>query len=514
LERILSLLRRRGLVILLVAIAFGAIALGLSLLQSKQYSSTAELLFRNPNYAQSIFGSGAAIEATDPSREAATNAKLVGLNVVARRTAKKLGDITSEEVANSVEASAVGEAELVAVTAKASSPLRAAVIANTFARQFIAFRAEADKSKLLEAQQLAETELARLTVAEQEGARGQSLSRGAARLGILASLQTGNAELVQPANIPKSPSSPRPARNALIAAVLGLLVGIGLLVFLERLNPRLRDAEDVAEATGLSILGTIPDSKSLKAADPSGVASELPSAGAEAFRTLRASLRYFNVDREIKTVLVTSFEAGAGKSTVAWNLARAASSSTRAIVIEGDLRNPSLGRQHNLRMGPGLAELLTHQVGLDEAIQSKALPESPSANGGSNTSLDVIVAGSIPPNPAELLESQALFDVLHALRQDYDFIVIDTAPIGVVADSFPVLTKVDGVLAVVRMGRSKRDSAKRLCARLLQLESPLLGVVANGIKRSRGDRYGYGYYAGGPTSGADAVDSDPDRAKV
>jgi receptor protein-tyrosine kinase len=497
-------------VILMVAIGFGAIALGISLLQDKEYSSTAELLFRNPNYAQSVFGSGATVEATDPSREAATNAKLVGLKVVARQTAKKLGDISSEEVADSVEATAVGEAELVAVTAKAASPLRAAVIANTFARQFIAFRAEADQSKLLEAQQLAEKELARLTPVEREGARGQSLSRGAARLGILASLQTGNAELVQPANIPQSPSSPRPARNAVIAAILGLLVGIGLVVFLERLNPRLRDAEDVAEATGLSLLGTIPDSKSFRTVDPSGVASELPFAEAEAFRTLRASLRYFNIDREIKTVLVTSFEAGAGKSTVAWNLARAASASTRAIVVEADLRNPSLARQHKLEMGPGLAQVLTHQVGLDDVIQSKVLPGPPSTGG----TLDIVVAGSIPPNPAELLESQALFDVLQSLQQRYDFVVIDTAPIGVVADSFPVLTRVDGVLAVVRMGKSKRDSAKRLCARLLQLESPLLGVVANGVKRTRADRYGYGYYGGGVGAEPEAIDSDSGRAKV
>jgi receptor protein-tyrosine kinase len=335
--------------------------------------------------------------------------------------------------------------------------------------------------------------LARLSPAEAGGARGQALSRGAEKLGILASLQTGNAELVQPAGLPTSPSSPQPKRNAILGAVLGLLLGIGLAFLLERLNRRLRDPEEAQEAFELPVLGTVPESKAIMASNEGAVAAELPFVENEAFRMLRASLRYFNVDRDMRSVLVTSHGAEVGKSTVAWNLARVAASSAKVAIVETDLRNPSLANQHGLRAGPGLAELLTHQVELDEAIQAK--PIAVGGNGkGAERALDVIVAGANPPNPAELIESQTMSEVLAALGERYELVVIDTAPVGVVSDAFPLMGQVGGVLVVARMDKSTRDSAEALREQLARLDAPVLGLVANGIKARRGGKYGYGYY--------------------
>jgi capsular exopolysaccharide synthesis family protein len=228
----------------------------------------------------------------------------------------------------------------------------------------------------------------------------------------------------------------------------------------------------------------------------------------ESFRTLRASLRYFNVDHDMRSVLITSGAAQEGKSTVAWNLARAAATSSKAIIVESDLRNPSLNRQHGLAMGPGLAELLTHQIELDSAIQS--MPIATGTNGASRDErrLDVIVAGSMPPNPAELIESQAMSDVLSQLVERYDLIVIDTAPVGVVSDAFPLLRKVDGVIVVARLGQTTRDAAERMRDQLGRLEAPLLGVVANGVKLKRRGKYGYGYGYYGPAA------EEQDVAKV
>jgi succinoglycan biosynthesis transport protein ExoP len=496
LERVLAVLGRRWKLILLCWIVTTAAALGFSELQQDQYSASASLLFRNPGFAEDLFGTTPTTTGTDPTREAATNEKLVGLKVVGVRAARHLPGLSPKEVSSMVSVSSDGEADVVSVTATSHEPAQARLVADTFARQFIAFRTETEKSKLLQAQRLAEQEFGRLSPEQQEGARGQALSRGAEKLGILASLQTGNAELVQPAELPTSPSSPKPVRNTILGAIIGLLLGIGLAFLFEQLNRRLRDPEEVQGAFELPVLGTIPESKAIMATNRGAAAPELPFMENEAFRMLRASLQYFNVDREIHSVLVTSYGAGVGKSTTAWNLARVASTSTKVVLLETDLRNSSIAKQHGLVLGPGLAEVLTHQVDLDAAIQSKPIAV-PSNGSGQATApaMDVIVAGSHPPNPAELTESEALRDVIAQLRERYELVVIDTAPVGVVADAFPLMREVDGVIAVARMGQTTRDQADHLTEQMRRMGAPVLGVVANGVKVKRG-RYGYGYYAG------------------
>jgi capsular exopolysaccharide synthesis family protein len=499
----LAILRRRAWLIIVCAVIVTLVAVGLSLLQEKQYSASASLLFRNTGSAENLFGNdGGTTPVIDPAREAATNEKLVGLQVVARRTARHLGGLNAEEVSGMVSVSGSGEAEIVSVTATSSDPKQAALVANTFAKQFIAFRAEAEESKLLEAKNLAEEEFERLSPEQQEGPRGEALSSGAEKLGILASLQTGNAELVQPAEAPKSPSSPKPLKNGIVGLIIGLVLGIGLALLFNRLDRRLRDAEEVRDEFSLPILATVPESKAISRSNAKRGPVDLPFAADEAFRMLRAQLRYFNVDRELRTVVVTSHAAGVGKSTVAWNLARVAASSTKAIVIETDLREPTLARQHGLRPGPGLAEVLTHQVELDSAIQPKSLISEAGSSRISGQEVDVIVSGFHPPNPVELLESETMRQVLAQLRGRYGLVVVDTAPIGIVSDAFPLLRACDGVIVVARVGQTTRDSAHEIREQLDRLQVPVLGVVANGVKLRHGGNYGYGQY--GRPAGDDA----------
>ena len=493
---VVAVLRRRVGLILLCAVMTAVAALAYSLHQEKQYSASASLLFRNQGFAESLFGNTVATPVPDPTSERATNEELVGLNVVGKRAAEHLEGLTAEEVSDMVSVSASGEAEIVSVTATSSDPSQAKVVANTFARQFIAFRADAESSKLLEAKQLAEEEYERLSPEQQAGPRGQALSSGAERLGILSSLQTGNAELVQPAELPTSASSPKPTRNAIVAAFIGLLLGIGLAFLLERLDRRLRDPEDVRDAFGLPILATVPVSRAIMTSNKQATASELPFVENEAFRMLRAQLQYFNVDHSVQTVVISSHAAGVGKSTVAWNLGRLAASSSPTIIVETDLRNPTLAAQHGLRHGPGLAELLTHQIGLDEVIQSKRLATG--SNGLGERKVDVITAGFSPPNPAELIESRSMSDILVELKKRYELVVIDTAPIGVVSDALPLLRMSDGLIVVARIGETTRDTAFEMRDQLKRLGVPTLGVVANAVKPRRRERYGYGSYGAAP----------------
>ncbi|HET8566511.1 MAG TPA: polysaccharide biosynthesis tyrosine autokinase [Solirubrobacterales bacterium] len=510
LERGLAIIRRHITLIGLCLLATAAAAFGISELQTKEYSASASLLFRNPGFAEELFGSSPSATNPVPAREAATNERLVGLRVVATRAARRLG-LTPDQVAGMVSVESEGEAELVSVAATSAKPAQAMRVANVFARQFIAFRADADRKKLLEAKRLAERELERLSAEEREGARGEALSRGAEKLGILASLQTGNAELVQPASLPSGPSSPKPVRNGILGAILGLLLGLGLAFLLERLNRRLRDPDEAKEVFEMPIVGTIPESKAITATNEGAAAPELPFVENEAFRMLSSSLRYFNVDHDLHTIAITSHGPGVGKSTVAWNLARVAATSARVVVVEADLRNPSLAQQHGIRPRPGLAELLTHQVDLERAVVTKPL----SSRGADAGRLDVIVCGTIPPNPAELIESQAMRDLLSQLTERYELVVVDTAPLGVVSDAFPLLRQVDGVLPVARMSKSTRDSAVRLREQLDRLEAPILGLVANGIKVPRRARYGYGYYGGyygKPSENGATADATPEKA--
>lgn len=512
---VIAVLRRRaGLILMCVVIATVA-AVGISLLQEKQYSASASLLFRNPGFAENLFGNSVTTPSTDPTREAATNEKLVGLEIVAKRASEHLEGLTPEEVSGMVSVSASGEADIVSLTATSSDPEQAKFVANTFAHQFINFRAKADRSKLLEAKGLAEEEYSRLSPEQQAGPRGVALSSGAEKLGILASLQTGNAELVQPAELPSSPSSPRPMRNGILAAIIGLMLGIGLAFIFERLNRTLRDPDEARDAFGLPILATVPESKAIMASNERAAALELPFMENEAFRMLRAQLRYFNIDRDVRTVVVSSHAAGVGKSTVSWNLGRVAATSSRAIVIEADLRNPTLAAQHGLRSGPGLAELLTHQVELDAAIQSKQLAAVGTNGAGAGRQVDVIVAGSTPPNPAELIESKVMSDILSQLAERYELVVIDTAPIGVVSDAIPLLRMADGLIVVARIGETTRDTAHEMRDQLNRLDVPVLGLVANLIKLRRGGRYGYGYYGPGPASQGEPAErpEEPQQAQ-
>jgi capsular exopolysaccharide synthesis family protein len=215
--------------------------------------------------------------------------------------------------------------------------------------------------------------------------------------------------------------------------------------------------------------------------------------GHEVFKLLRAYLRYFNVDREIRSLLVVSAAPGDGKTTVARNLAQAAQETgSKTLLIDADMRRPDLARYYDIGNSPGLSELLIGSVQALEAIQS--IPIATRVNGKTaEVTLDVLGAGHAPPNPAELIDSHAMAEFLSWASEHYELVVIDTPPLSVVSDAIPLLRKVDGVVVVSQIGKNTRDAAAYLRDRLLGVNAPLLGVIANGVKAKGKDGYGYGY---------------------
>src|SRR4051812_12923183 len=487
---VLRMLRRRIGIVLLCAILLPAAALAFSLSQEKEYSATASLLFRDPQLDQKLFGATVFPPSNDPTREAATNAKLASLGVVSTRTSKALGGTPSAgDIASKILVEPAGQSDVVSITATDHDPQFAAKLANTFSQQFIAFRRDADRSKIASAQQLVTQQLERLTPDERSGPQGTALKQRGEQLQILAALQTGNAELVQQAST-GTLTSPQTKRNVVIAALFGLIMGCGLAVLLERLDRRLKDPKQVSDLYGRPVIGAVPESREIARTEQGF--DDLPTNEAEPMRMLRANLRYFNVDREVRSVLVTSAAPGEGKSTVAKHLASAAASTgERVLLVEADLRRPTLKTRMQLSGDNGLSQVLAGTRSLRSAIEQVEVAGS----GGESRMLSVLASGPIPPNPTDLIESDRMRQVLKAVGEKYDLVVIDTPPTSVVSDAIPLVKSVDGVLVVSRLGKTTRDSSVHLRDQLNNLGAYVLGVVVNSVTRgsSSGYAYGYGY---------------------
>jgi capsular exopolysaccharide synthesis family protein len=495
LEKTLAVMRGRAWLILLCVAVVAGSAFGLSELQSKRFTTAAKLLFRDPGLDQQAAGVNAPTP-QDPQRSTATNISLVTLGPVAARTARVAGNgLTAAEVRSSVEVSAEGATDIASVSATSSTPRRAALIANTFTAQFIASRREIDQARVLAARKLVERQISELSPQQRAGIQGQTLVDRSESLRILASLQTGNAELVERAPVPTSASAPKVKRNTILGAILGLLIGIGIAFLRDRLDRRMKEPEDLESAFGLPLLGVVPES-GIYAATNGSAAAVLPTREGEAFRMLRAHLRYFNVDRTVQRVLVTSAASGEGKSTVSHHLAQAAASmGTKTLLIEADLRRPSLSHRLGVAAGRGLGDVLIGACVASEAIQSIAVTTGVNGASADKMQLDVLLAGATPPNPAELLESHAMEDLLKWASDAYELVIIDTPPLTVVSDAIPLLRKVDGVVIVSRLGVSTHDAAERMRERLKSLGAPVLGVVGNAYADRSQEGYGYGYYS-------------------
>jgi polysaccharide biosynthesis transport protein len=487
--RLLRVIRRRAPVVVVCALVAAAAAFGFAKAQRRQYTATASILYQNQQVQQEAAGLSAA-PTENPQTEADTNLKLVTLPRVIDATAAALG-MTSSQIQSRVNVSEVGDTNLLAVAATADSPSQAATIANTYTRQAIAYYQQSGSAYYASALRAVNLQFQALSPAQQRGPQGTDLKSRAASLQVLAELQGSSLQLAQPATPPTGPSSPRTKVDIVVGGFLGLLLGLAIAFGLERFDRRVRDPSDLEEAYGLPLVGVVPESAALR--NQGGVGLEkvaLPAREAEVFALLRAHIRYFNVDRMLRVIVVVSAAPQDGKSTVARNLAvAAASAGDRVLLLEADLRRPSAARVLGVSPNPGLAGVLLEGIPLEEAAQPAEVTV-----GHHTVSVDVLVAGGIlPPNPAQVTESHAMEALLDHARSTYDLVVVDTPPLSVLSDAFPLLRIADGVVIVSRLERNNRDVAERLRVTLQTSGAPMVGVVANGYRQRGATPYGYGY---------------------
>ena len=201
---------------------------------------------------------------------------------------------------------------------------------------------------------------------------------------------------------------------------------------------------------------------------------------AEAYRTLRTNIQYSSFDKEVRVIVVTSSEAGEGKSTTAGNLAISFSQTQKkTIMIDCDLRKPSLHKKFRISNMVGLSDLLKGKESLKEAVHKY------------NDYLDILTSGKIPPNPSEMLGSHSMENLIERLKDEYDMIIIDSAPLQAVTDAQILSRKADGTILVVRAEKTKRDSVIQAKELLQKVDANILGVVLNGVENIRKKYYYY-----------------------
>jgi capsular exopolysaccharide synthesis family protein len=480
---VLRALRRKLPILIIAALTVPGVAYFLSDRQEDKYTASAKMLFRDPQFDQRLFGNFSA-PILNPDRRAATDLELLSLPHVAELAARRL-DMTEDQVRSAISVEALGQADIFAINAESRVPLEAARIANEYAKSFVAFRLQTDVATIRSAREELEGEIEAAT--EPNSPLRKSLQQLQSRLDVVGSLQTGKAEVVQPASVPESPSSPKPVRDAGFGLFFGLLLGVALAILAQIRDRRIRDVAEFEHIFHRPLLTVLARSAALERSDPAlRTAAEVDR---EAFRMLWVSLRYFTATRNIRSVLITSPDRDDGKSTVAWGLAvAAASAGTKTLLIEADLRNTTLAARHQAPTTNGLTNVLIGDIDHRDAIVSLNLPVS--KKGGAARAFDVLFAGPPPPDPTDLLQSQRMIDFLRKVEDEYELVILDSPPAAIVSDTIPLMSMVRGVVVVGRVNNTMRDHAQRLRHQCDQLDVPTLGIVVNAVERTTG----YGYY--------------------
>lgn len=442
-------IRRRWVVVLLTFMIVLGAAAAYTALSTRLYSSTVTVYVAT----QTPDAATAASAGTFASQQMASYAEIAGYTSTAQAVLDVTGDpVAAEDLAEQVETAVSPDTVNLTITVTDEDPVQAQALAAAYG-----------------------------TVVSD---RIEGFNTPTERTTSFVTVSVADA-----AEVDTTPVSPRLVRNLGLGAVVGLLLGIGVAVMRDLLDTSVSSAEDVQQVTDAPILGHIISDGAAAKKEPQAALRE-PTPWSEAFRVLRTNMQFVEVDNEKRMFVVSSPLPGEGKSTTTVNLAvTLAMAGQRVALVDCDLRRPMLATRLDVDGIVGTTSVLIGQVKLDDALQTL-----------DDSGVQVLASGPIPPNPSELLQSQAMAELIADLRERFDVVLLDAPPLLPVTDSAILATQVDGLLLVARHGKTTHDQLDHALERVSAVGGKVVGVVINmAPSKTAGRSYGYGYgYGYGP----------------
>lgn len=478
---------RRHWLLLCLALALGAAVSGaLSISRPGVFEARSEVLIRAQTLSDTL--AGAQASRVDQNRAVATQSKLVTVPAVLKAVRIRLGLPESDEIlARRVRVETAANSDLIAVIGRGATGSEAVEIANAFAGAYVEFRGRLDTDALVAARR--ET-TARLDELRRSGAADtaffQRVLEADSDLRTRILLGGRNAVVVQDASDAVK-VSPRPVLAGVVGGLLSGLVVVAGLVVVGRLRGSVTP-EELAGVAGATVIGRVPTDARQVPANPLQAVPTARTPLAEAYRGVARALELSNIGGRNRTILVTSCEAGEGKTTTVLSLAAVWAAAGRTVaVVEADLRAPTMARRLGLADRAGLTEVMLGQVPLQAAVAEFEMPRSDSG------SVRVLTAGAVPPNPWDFVGGVEIKKMLRELETSHDVILIDAPPWVAGADAFALADASDATLLVARLGRANRKVLASMAQRLHEADIRVCGVLQiGGVRRSRGYGYGYG----------------------
>lgn len=463
-----------------------ALSFGLSLAQADKFQSTARILYTDPGAAAGAIGGG------DPERAIDTFVRLATTDDVLAPVAPSVGLSSSDEVREGVNVTATANANILNVSAVEASADEAAELANAVASALITWRSDNRQRQLTAridslAQQL--TALAGKT-SPSEAAAASDLRTQLAEARAQREAPDPELTLVNPAAPPDVAFSPMPFRNAIIGLIAGLFLGLGLGALRARFDRRLHKLDEVEHVYPWPVLGLVPAVPGNGRRNSNLVDFTKISALADAYRNIRTNLGLLSIDlADRKVWAISSAMPGEGKSAATANLANAfASGGMRVLAISADLHAPGLHEYYGLKglTRPGLIEVLAGEVKIADA----ARPVSSSGTAALRGRVDLLANERVFSDPAILLQSSAMVDLLTTARRSYDAVVIDAPPLLHTAEASLLGRLTDGLILVARLNHITEHEAQRATRILETMQVQPVGVIVSGVS---GDANAYGY---------------------
>jgi Mrp family chromosome partitioning ATPase/capsular polysaccharide biosynthesis protein len=509
----LHVARRRKWIILAALVAAPLAAVALSLHQQKLYEASAEVFLSSKDLAAQLTGTQSTGINLDPTRIAQTQADLARVPLLAQRVLHAVPGtgLTPSQFLAASSATATTDADLLTFQVTNHHPVRAERLVNAYAAAYTSYRRELDTSSIAKALAGVNRRIDALQAAgDEKSPLYASLVDRQQTLVTMEALQTSNASVVKRADSVVQ-TQPKTTRNAVLGVALGILLGIALAFLWEALDTRVRSAEEISEQLGgLPLLARLPaPNKKLRSANRLVMLDDPGVFDAESFRVLRTNLEFVRLDRNVQTIMITSALEQEGKSTTAANLAVAlARGGHRVVLVDLDLRRPFIHRFFGID-GPGVTQVALGHTSLEEALVPIAITDGAAGratgtNGNGNGNghgarvrglLEVLPAGPIPPDPGEFVATQSLEDVLAALRERGDIVLVDAPPTLNLGDTAALSTRVDGIVVATRMRVVRRHMLHELSRQLSTFPTPVLGFVVTDAdgESGYGSVYGYGY---------------------